>query len=90
MLSRIWAAMRARRAAMLEAEALVMSSASVAARSLARGRRTPPRAMTRPAHYRRVARIATRRDELSAGLDTGTKYDEVENEWRRRRGALCR
>lgn len=88
MLSRVWSALRARRAAMLEAEALVMKfgqRSSAVARALASD---PLADDERRAHYRRAARIAERRYEFYKGLDTGTKYD-VENRWRSRRGAMC-
>ncbi|WP_299362719.1 hypothetical protein [uncultured Paracoccus sp.] len=72
---------------MLEAEALVISYGphSVAlARELASDPRAPG---GRRAHYGRVARIARRRHEFLTSLDTGTKYDVV-NQWRSRRGAM--
>jgi hypothetical protein len=86
MLSRIIRALRARRAAMLEAESLVISygeRGSAIARALAGD---PLANDARRAHYRRVARIARRRDASLQGLDTATKYDVV-NGWRSRRGA---
>ena len=87
MLSRIWAALQARRAAMLEAEALVyrFGSRGVAMaqifscdQSVSEGRRE---------HYRRVALIAKNRQRGLKGLDVATQYYEMAR-WQHRRGNL--
>ena len=87
MFNRIWSALKARRAAMLEAEALVyrfgargveMAQAFSGDQSVAEERR---------AHYQRVARIAERRHLGIKGLDIATQYYEMAR-WQRRHGNL--
>lgn len=89
MFTRIWHALKARRTAVLEAEASVLrygSQCGAAARALA----ADPMAVDgRAAHYGRVARLAERKYDLYRGLDTATKYEE-EARWRNRRGSLIR
>lgn len=87
MLSRIMAALRARRAAMLEAEALVYRFGSRGvemAHTFSRDQSVPEE---RREHYRRVAEIAGRRDTGLEGLDVATKY-YVMARWQHRRGNL--
>jgi hypothetical protein len=87
MFTRFWSALQARRAAMLEAEALVYRFGSRGVemaqnysddQSVSDGRRE---------HYRRVARIAENRHLAIKGLDIGTQYYEMAR-WQRRRGNL--
>jgi hypothetical protein len=87
MFSRLWSALRARRAAILEAEALVyrfesrgvaMAQTYAQDKSVSEGRRD---------YYRRVARIAQRRHLGIKGLDIATQYYEMAR-WQRRRGNL--
>jgi hypothetical protein len=84
MFNRIWSALQARRAAMLEAEALVyrfgsrgveMAQAFSCDQSVSEDRRE---------HYRCVARIAERRNDGLKGLDIATKYYEMAR-WQHRR-----
>lgn len=87
MLSRIRSALERRRAAELEAEALVWK---FGARGFEMARTHSGDECTseeRREHYRRVTRIAERRYRGLNGLDTATRYEEVAR-WRRRRGAL--
>jgi hypothetical protein len=87
MFARIWAALRARRAAMLEAEALVyrFGSRGVAmAQTYSKDRSVSEE---RRGHYRRVARIADRRQTGIQSLDVATRYGELAR-WRSRAGAL--
>jgi hypothetical protein len=81
--------LQSRRAAMLEAEFLVMKLGSEAAAHANTLASDPLTTDERRAYYRRVARIARRRYDFFSALDTATKYD-VANEWRGRRGALHR
>ena len=87
MFKRIWSALKARRAAMLEAEALVyrfgsrgveMAQAYSGDQSISEERRE---------HYQLVARIAERRHSGINGLDIATQYCEMAR-WQRRRGNL--
>lgn len=89
MISWVWTVFRSRRAAMLEAEFLVMKLGCEAAAHAHALASDPQATDERRAYYRRVARIAKRRHEFLNALDTATKHD-VQNEWRCRRGSLCR
>ncbi len=87
MFASMWAALKARRAAMLEAEALVYRFGS---RGVAMARtysQDESVSAERREHYRRVARIAERRHLGITGLDIATQYYEMAR-WQRRRGNL--
>jgi hypothetical protein len=89
MLSFIRAALERRRAAMLEAEALVSRFGSRGV-AMARTHASDPTASdARREHYRRVARIAEHRHGRLSALDVSTRYDELER-WCRRRGSMIR
>jgi hypothetical protein len=87
MLSRIRSALRLRRKAMLEAEALVYRFGS---RGVEMARTfSGDQAVTeqRRDYYRLVARIAERRNDGLRGLDVATQYYEMAR-WQHRRGNL--
>jgi hypothetical protein len=89
MFRRFRSALRARRAAMLEAEVLVFR---FGARGVAMARtfaQDTAATEARRRHYRWVARIAERRYLDVASLDTATRYAEVER-WQRRHGTCGR
>jgi hypothetical protein len=89
MLSLVRAAPERRRAAMLEAEALVsrFGSRGVAmAQTFACDRMVDEE---RRHHYRRVARIAKDGHRTLVELDTATRYEELE-QWTRRPGSMIR
>ncbi len=76
-----------RRAAMLEAEAMVHShdrAALLAAASIAAD---PDADFGERRHCARVLRVAIEREFLLQAVDTATRYD-IRNEWRGRRGSL--
>lgn len=80
---------RTRRAAILEAEAIVYHHDSTAlsrAASIAAGLDA---GFEERRHCARVIRIAIERQSLSQDVDTATRYD-LQNEWRNRRGSLIR
>ena len=87
MFSRIWSALKARRAAMLEAEALVYRFGSRGVEMAQTYSRDQSVSEERREHYRRVARIAERRHLGIKGLDIATQYYEMAR-WQRRRGNL--
>ena len=87
MFSRIWSALAARRAAMLEAEALVWRFGSRGVEMAQAFAWDPSLSEARRAHYRRVARIAERRHLGLKGLDVATRYCEMAR-WQHRRGNL--
>jgi hypothetical protein len=87
MFGRIWLALRTCRMAMLEAEALVYRFGSRGIEMAQAFSRDRSVAEERREHYRRVAAIAERRQELLQDLDTATKYAEQEL-WRSRRGSM--
>jgi hypothetical protein len=69
MFTRIRSVLRARRAAMLEAEAFVVRYGSRCAAAAGALARDPLADDRRRAHYRRVARLAVRKYDLYCGLD---------------------
>ena len=87
MFTRIWCALKARRAAMLEAEALVyrFGSRGVEMARTFSGDQTVTD--ERRDYHRHVARIAERRHKALRGLDIATKYYEMAR-WQHRRGNL--
>jgi hypothetical protein len=87
MFTRFWSALRARRAAMLEAEALVYRFGPRGVEMAQTFSRDQSVSEDRREHYRRVARIAERRERDIAGLDIATQYCEMAR-WQRRRGNL--
>ena len=87
MFTRIWSALQARRAAMLEAEALVYRFGSRGVEMAQTFSRDQSVSEERREHYRRVARIAERRHLGIKGLDIATQYYEMAR-WQRRRGNL--
>ena len=89
MFSQIWSALRARRAAMLEAEALVYKFGSRGVEMAQTFARDQSVSEARRAHYGRVARIAERRQRGLKGLDIATKYYEMAR-WQHRRGSMIR
>lgn len=87
MISSIRSALEARRAAMLEAEALVYRFGSRGVEMAETFSRDPTVTEQRRAHFRRVARIAGRRHLGIKGLDIATQYCEMAR-WQHRRGNL--
>jgi hypothetical protein len=87
MIRRIWPALKARRAAMLEAEALVYRFGSRGVEMAQNYSCDQSVAQERREHYRRVARIAENRHQSINGLDNATQYYEMAR-WQRRRGNL--
>ena len=87
MFSRIWSALRARRVAMLEAEALVYRFGARGVEMAQIFSQEPSVTEARRDHYRRVARIAERRHIRINRLDIATQYQEMAR-WQRRRGNL--
>ena len=81
MFSRIRDAIRARRAARLEVEALVWRFGSRGAEMARTFAGDGPVPEDRRSHYRRVANIAGCRHAQLTGLDTATRY-EVLARWR--------
>ena len=87
MFSRFWSALQARRAAMLEAEALVYRFGSRGVEMAQTHSTDQTVTEERREHYRRVARVAERRHFGIKGLDIATQYYEM-SRWQRRRGNL--
>ena len=87
MFARIWSALRARRKAMLEAEALVYRFGSRGVEMAETFSRDASVSDERREHYCRVARIAGRRQEGLQGLDIATQYGEMAR-WQHRHGSL--
>ena len=87
MLKRIWPELRARRAAMLEAEALVYRFGSRGVEMAQTFACDQSVSDQRREHYRRVAHVAARRHLGIRGLDIATQYYEMAR-WQRRRGNL--
>ncbi len=87
MFNRIRSALMARRAAMLEAEALVYRFGVRGVEMAQTFARDPSVSEERREHYRRVARVAERRHLGIDGLDTATQYYEMAR-WQRRSGNL--
>ena len=87
MFTRIWSTLRARRAAMLEAEALVYRFGSRGVEMVHTYSCAQAVSEERREHYRRVARIAERRNGSLEGLDVATQYTEMAR-WLRRHGNL--
>ena len=87
MFSRIWSALAARRAAMLEADALVWRFGSRGVEVAQSFACDPAVSEARRAHYRRVARIAEHRHLGLKSLDVATRYTEMAR-WQHRRGTL--
>ena len=85
----VCAALAARRAAVLEAEAIVGNGDYAALRYAMDLAADPYRSYDERLHYERVVVVALRRRRLLQGLDTGTKYDVI-NKWRYRRGSQVR
>jgi hypothetical protein len=83
MFTQIRSALRARRAAMLEAEALVYRFGSRGVEMAQTFSRDQTVSEERREHYRRVARIADRRNGTLEGLDIATQYTEMAR-WQRR------
>jgi hypothetical protein len=77
-------ALQARRAALLEAEALVHQFGSRGVETAETCSGDPSVSEARRAHYRRVARIAERRHPWITGLGVATRYGEMAR-WRHRR-----
>lgn len=87
MFNRIWSALQARRAAMLEAEALVYRFGLRGVEMARNFSDDQSASEERREHYRRVADIAERRHLDIKGLDIATQYHEMAR-WQRRRGNL--
>jgi hypothetical protein len=87
MISRIVSALEARRAAMLEAEALVYRFGSRGVEMARTFACDTWVSEERREHFRHVARIAERRHLGIKGLDIATQYYEMAR-WQRRRGNL--
>jgi hypothetical protein len=77
MFDRIRSALAARRAAMLEAEALVLRHGSRAEAIANAFAANPLGRAARHRHYAKVAVIARRRYDLFRRLDTATRHDEA-------------
>ena len=76
-----------RRAAMLEAEALVYRQDRAGLRMAAEFAADTGRSFEERRYYVRVLRIAIERQCLSRGVDTGTRYC-LHEQWRNRRGSM--
>jgi hypothetical protein len=87
MFARMWAELQARRAAMLEAEALVYRFGSRGVAMAQTFSQDQSVSAERRDHYCRVAGIAERRHLAIKGLDIATQYYELAR-WQRRRGNL--
>ena len=87
MISRLSAALQARRAAMLEAEALVYRFGSRGVEMAQTFSRDESVSEERREYYRRGARIAEKRRLSIKGLDVATQY-YLKARWQHRRGNL--
>ena len=87
MLGPLWTAMERRHKATIAAERLVWYHGSRGVEMAQTFSRDQSVTEERREHYRRVARIAERRNGLLDGLDIATQYYEMAR-WQHRRGNL--